>query len=225
MLKKKRWIKGKTLDSKEIELVQIKIQNGIETLGLKISDEKLSILLQFIELLIKWNKAYNLTSIRDIDSIVTKHILDSLSIVPYIKGHRILDVGTGAGFPGFPLALSLSDAQFVLLDSNGKKTRFLAYAVASLGITNIEVVQARVENYHPTTRFESIVVRAFSSIDNIIASTKDLIVPQGRLLIMKGAYPASELEKISDRVKVYPLLVPGLEEQRHLVCIEGNASE
>lgn len=195
---------------------------GVQTLNLNLSNVVIKKLIAFVKLLIKWNKAYNLTAITHPNDIIVRHILDSLSIVPYIKGSPILDVGSGAGLPGIPCALALPTQQFVLLDSNGKKTRFITQAVGELAIQNVTVVQSRVEKYRPPKCFDTILARAFSSLDTIISQTAQLICPEGELLLMKGAYPQSELSQLQQSVDVIRLNVPGLDEQRHLVCIKGR---
>ncbi|MBA2653601.1 MAG: 16S rRNA (guanine(527)-N(7))-methyltransferase RsmG [Gammaproteobacteria bacterium] len=195
---------------------------GLNELGIKLSDIDQERLLFFISLLIKWNKVYNLTAIVQPEAIIQRHLLDSLSITPYIRGKKVLDVGSGAGLPGIPCALALPAQDFTLLDSNGKKTRFMTQAVAELQMKNVEVIQSRVEDYHPKQYFDTILVRAFSSIENILLQTRHLLCAGGELLIMKGIYPSAELQNINNHVKVHKLLVPGLNEQRHLVCIKGS---
>jgi 16S rRNA (guanine527-N7)-methyltransferase len=204
-------------------LVQLKY--GIETLQVPMRDASLVKLLAFMEILLKWNKAYNLTAIDRPEDILTHHFLDSLSIVPYIQGDTILDVGSGGGFPGIPCALALLEKRFTLLDSHGKKTRFLTQAVGELQLANVTVVQNRVENYAPIKCFDTIMARAFSSLDHILTCTRHLYCPEGELLIMKGAYPQAELQNITNHVTVHALKVPGLQERRHLVCIKGFFDE
>jgi 16S rRNA (guanine527-N7)-methyltransferase len=199
------------------------LQQGVTELGLSLSPEAVQLLLEFMAILIKWNKVYNLTAIDNPDDIITHHLLDSLSIVFSIQGEQVLDVGSGAGLPGIPCAIALPEKQFTLLDSNGKKTRFMTAAVGLLGLTNVKIVQSRVEDYKPSTCFDSISVRAFSSIETIQSVTKHLICEQGRLLIMKGTYPHAELQKNSSHATVTRLSIPGLNEERHLVCIEGRS--
>lgn len=194
--------------------------NGAYKLGLSLSPEVVTQFFKFHELLIKWNKAYNLTAITDPQEIISHHFLDSLSIIPYIKGHFVLDIGSGAGFPGLPCALILKDKQFCLLDSNGKKTRFMTQVVAELNLPNVTIVQSRVEKYHPSQCFDTITARAFSSIETIISQTSHLICPQGELLVMKGIYPKEEMENIKTSSQIIRLNVPGLTAERHLVCIK-----
>jgi 16S rRNA (guanine527-N7)-methyltransferase len=203
-----------------MEKIQKTLQEGITTLGITVPDSFTPKIQEFIALLIKWNKSYNLTAITDPSDIVTRHILDSLTILPYIQGDSILDIGSGAGFPGIPCALALPDKQFVLLDSNGKKTRFLTQAILELALPNITVVQSRVEKYRPTKCFDTITARAFSSLETILNQTAQVLCPEGELLVMKGIYPSLELQNIKERTNVIALHVPGLDEQRHLVCIK-----
>lgn len=198
-------------------------QSGIGELDLHLSPLATSSLMAFIQLLLKWNRAYNLIGTDDPEIILTEHVLDSLTIAPYIKNQRIIDVGTGAGFPGIPLAIAFPAKQFVLLDSVGKKIRFLIQAVSELKLQNVEVVQSRVETYSPSKCFDHVVLRAFGTISDIIKKTKHLLCPNGSWLMMKGVYPETEMAKLPYEAKVYPLKIPGVTKTRHLVCIEkGN---
>lgn len=199
------------------------LRTGIQALQLEISDEVLQKMLAFMAILIKWNKAYNLTAITNEADIISHHFLDSLSILPYIKANRILDVGSGAGFPGIPLALALPEKNFVLLDGNGKKTRFMTQVALLLQLKNIEIVQSRVEDYFPETCFDMMMARAFSAIDKFLGLTQHLLCPQGEILLMKGIYPDDELQKASIHAKVYEIFVPGLHETRHLISIKKDA--
>lgn len=178
----------------------------------------------YLALLAQWNNAYNLTSVRDPQEMITRHILDSLAIRPYLSGKNILDVGTGAGLPGIPLALTEPDREFCLLDSNGKKTRFITQAVLTLQIPNVKIIQSRVEKFFPTNCFDSIVSRAFSSIADFIKLTKHLCCPEGYWLAMKGDYPNQELAEIREELAtmVYDLQVQGLDAKRHLVVIQNK---
>lgn len=195
------------------------LSEGLTALKLSINPTVQTQLLSYIELLHKWNNAYNLTAIRDPVSMVTRHLLDSLSIAPFIKGQRIIDIGSGAGLPGIPLACLFPEKIFYLLDSNGKKTRFMIQAKAELQLKNIEVVHARVENYQPPERFDTVTARAFTTINDMIDISQHLLAKEGQFLIMKGIYPENELQGFKWPFQVYPLHVPGLNEQRHLVCI------
>ena len=201
-------------------LLQQILQNGIKQLKLKLLQPTQQKLIDYVLLLHKWNKSYNLTSIRTLEEIMTRHILDSLAIVPYIYGKRILDVGSGAGLPGIPLALALPKKQFVLLDSNTKKVCFLTHVISVLEINNVEVIHARIEKYFPEQKFDSIITRAFSSLRDMLYKTKHLYSPEGCLLAMKGKYPEQELQEIDKSVIVRKIEVPGLDAERNLVCLK-----
>ena len=179
-------------------------------------------LLAFVRLLAKWNAAYNLTAVRDPEEMITRHLLDSLVLLPYLQGPRVLDIGTGPGLPGIPLAIARPDCFFTLLDANAKKTRFVTQALGELGLKNVEVVQTRVENYRPVEKFDTLVARAFSSIADMLNNAQHLCAPGGRFLAMKGVYPEEELAAIpADYVvnEVVALKVPGLDAARHLAII------
>jgi len=179
-------------------------------------------LLVFVRLLAKWNAAYNLTAVRDPEEMVTRHLLDSLVLLPYLHGSRVLDIGTGPGLPGIPLAVARPDCAFTLLDANAKKTRFVTQAVGELGLKNVDVLQARVENYRPEQKFDTLVARAFSSIADMLNSAQHLCAPGGRFLAMKGMYPEEELAAIPAEfavTEVAALQVPGLDAARHLAII------
>ncbi len=177
-------------------------------------------LLEYVKLLQKWNKTYNLTAINDPQDIVIRHILDSLDITPYIQGKRILDVGSGAGLPGIPLALAFPEKQFVLLDSNNKKIRFLTVVIATLKLNNVTAIQKRVEQYQPDQLFDCIVIRALTSVAEMVKKTQYLYNEHGILVAMKGKYPIEELQEIQKHVIVHSLKVPLLNEQRHVVIID-----
>lgn len=179
-------------------------------------------LLSYLLLLKKWNSAYNLTAVRDLESMVNKHILDSLAIIPWLKGDRIIDVGTGAGLPGIPLAITQPEKNFVLLDSNGKKTRFLNEVKRQLDLKNLEVVHFRVENYRPTQGFDTVISRAFSSLAQMIHWTEHLVATDGMWLAMKGRYPDAELHEIQKKYTVEHYNVEGVDGDRCCVLIENN---
>ncbi|MFZ5589242.1 MAG: 16S rRNA (guanine(527)-N(7))-methyltransferase RsmG [Pseudomonadota bacterium] len=195
---------------------------GLEELGFIFPEETEQRLLRFLELLAKWNEAYNLTAVRDPVEMVTHHVLDSLAIRPFLKGPRILDVGTGAGLPGIPLAITRPQYQFTLLDSNAKKTRFVTQVKLEMGLDNVEVVTARVEKYRPDRKFDTLVTRAFASLAEMLALSGHLLADDGEFLAMKGAYPQDELEQVTAPfhvAEVCELVVPGLGARRHLVRI------
>ncbi len=179
-------------------------------------------LLEFLRLLEKWNRTYNLTAVRDPEQMVARHLLDSLAVLPYVRGPRVLDIGTGAGLPGIPLALALPETHFTLLDSNAKKTRFVTQVVHVLGLANVSVVQARAEKFQPAEKFSTLLARAFASIPDMLATTRHLCAPGGRWLAMKGVFPQEELAAISAEfaAQARPLRIPGLEAARHVVIIE-----
>ena len=181
--------------------------------------------MQYLDLLYKWNQAYNLTAVREPTAMVTRHLLDSLAVAPYLKGERALDVGTGAGLPGIALAILFPQREFHLLDSNGKKTRFLFQVKTALGLDNMVVHQARVESFTATERFDTVLSRAFATLRDMVHGTRHVLSEQGRFLAMKGTYPTAELAELLDenlRATVTPLTVPGLDEERHLVELAFN---
>ncbi len=198
------------------------LQRGCDALELTLDSRQHSLLLDYLGLLAKWNKAYNLTAVRDEAQMVTRHLLDSLVIAPHIRGQRLIDVGTGAGLPGIPMAILFPEREFHLLDSNGKKTRFLFQVKTALRLDNMVVHHARVESFAVGQLFDVVLSRAYASLRDMTDSCRHLLAPDGRFLAMKGAYPAGELEVVSTQYElkaVYPLAVPGLAEQRHLVEI------
>ena len=190
---------------------------GIQQLGLAFDGLKVEKLLQFIQLIQKWNKAYNLTAVTELPEMVTLHLLDSLAILPYINSSRIIDIGTGAGLPGIPLAIAQPEKQFVLLDSNAKKTRFVQQAIVELQLPNVNVVHARVESYQPEQPFDTILTRAFASLADIQKLTAHLLADHGEILAMKGHPTAEEIDQIHGHYQVLPLHIPGVHADRCLV--------
>jgi 16S rRNA (guanine527-N7)-methyltransferase len=203
--------------------LRARLDAGLARLGLELPEGVRDGLIAYVELLAKWNKAYNLTSVREPLEMVTRHLLDSLAVVPHLHGEHIIDVGTGGGLPGIPLALVFPERQFVLLDSNSKKTRFLVQAKATLGLENVAVVHSRVEAYRPERPFDAVITRAFASVADILTGSRHLLIPKGEFLAMKGAVPEAELSELPQGfhlIEVIVLKVPGLErEQRHLLRI------
>lgn len=196
-----------------------KLQQGCKALNIELSNEQYQQLLAYVVLLDKWNKVYNLTSVRDPSEMISRHILDSLVILPYLIGKTLLDVGTGAGLPGIPIAIVKPDMAVTLLDSNSKKTRFLQQAKAELNLSNVTVVHGRVEQAE-LPKFDTVTARAFSTIDDIIDLAGRHCDDAGCLLLMKGVYPEAELKAVKDGFHlqdVMSLTVPGCDGQRHLV--------
>ncbi len=199
--------------------IETALSQGMQQLGLDISCDAF---IHYLTLLHKWNQAYNLTAVRDMDSMVTRHILDSLAILPWISGTRVLDVGTGPGLPGIPLALANPALQVVLLDSNGKKIRFLQEVKRVLALDNVEIVQTRVENYHPTLDFDTVTSRAFSDLKCMLNYTKHLIAPDGIWLAMKGRHPQVELAGIDRPWRIEPYTIADMDGERCCVIVENK---
>ena len=196
------------------------VLDGARALALDLDDAQLARLAAHLDLLDEWNARMNLTAIRDRPSQITKHVLDSLSVRPYLRGERVADVGSGAGFPGIPLAIVEPRRQFALIESTGKKCRFLEHVRDALGLTNVSVVQARAEAYKPAVQFDTVLARAVGPIAELVRQAGPLVIGGGRLLAMKGRYPGDELaSKLSGWkvAAVHRLSVPGLDEERHLV--------
>ena len=228
-LKKERFCERLTLFSAQrffpgLKGIREKLKKNIEVLHINISKEVQQTMLDFLIFLQQWNRAYNLTGIVDLETMITHHLLDSLSILPYLKGQTILDIGSGAGFPGLPLALACPDKYFTLLDSKSKKVAFLLQVVTRFKLTNVSMIESRVEIYKPEACFEAITARAFGPIKLIMDQSQHLLCPRGRWFIMKGAYPTEELGAINPFINVHRLLVPALRAERHLVEIENNCN-
>ncbi len=196
---------------------------GLRDLRLDVPDSGIDTLLGFLDLLEKWNAVYNLTAIRDRTQWVSHHLLDSLSVAAYVPVGRILDVGTGAGFPGVPLAIVQPGRHFTLLDSSQKRTSFLAQTLATLGLRNADVVRARVEEFTPDLPFDAAVSRAFADLADFARLAGPLVRSGGSLLAMKGLHPDEELTRVPAPLAVRatePLQVPGLDARRHLVILD-----
>lgn len=195
------------------------LARGIEALGLSLSDDQQRLLLNYVDLLVKWNQSYNLTAIRDPQEMVIRHLLDSLAVLPFVGEGDTLDVGTGAGIPGIILAVSRPQQSFTLLDSNGKKTRFVRQARRELGLENVEVVHGRVEQYRKAP--SQIICRAFASLSDMLALMTPMMTDNTRLLAMKAASTEEELATLPPGWKGHhhSLQVPGLDEPRTLVVV------
>lgn len=194
-----------------------------KVLGLDLEASVRMQMLDYLRLLEKWNAVHNLTAVRALDDMVTLHLLDSLAVVPHVPSGRVLDVGSGAGFPGIPLALSRPDVQVTVLDSSHKKASFMRQVRAMLGMTHLEVCCERVERHRPAQPYDVIITRAFSSIEQFLKLTSHVGGGSSQWMAMKGAYPTAELSSVTGaKVKVVPLHVPGLDAQRHLVIITST---
>ena len=197
---------------------------GVNALGLALSPVDQQRLLTYLALLDKWNRVYNLTAVRETERMVSHHLLDSLAIVPYVETGRVLDVGSGGGLPGIPLAIARPDLQVTLIDSIAKKTAFLLQAKAELGLNNVAVVTGRVEAHQDATGFDFITSRAFSDLKEFVTLTRHLLAPGGRWLAMKGLYPHEEIATLPDWVKLHSehaLTIPHLDATRHLIILEA----
>jgi 16S rRNA (guanine527-N7)-methyltransferase len=188
-----------------------------------LSNDAADKLVRYLELMTSWNRVFNLTSITDAREMVYLHIIDSLMTTPFLTGQRFLDVGSGAGLPGIPLAIMHPEQQWVLLDKNNKKTRFMMQAIAELKLTNVQTVQARAEDFHPDHCFDSILSRAYATLALFIKTTRHLICKNGTFIALKGKYPQDEIAEIESQygaVTVSPLTMRGMTLERHIVCIK-----
>jgi 16S rRNA (guanine527-N7)-methyltransferase len=203
------------------------LEGGILELGL---EERLGgdeLLMEYVTELMNWNRVYNLTSVRKPTDIITRHILDSLSIVEHLHGDRILDIGTGAGLPGIPLAIACPEREFVLLDSSSKKLRFVQQTLAILKLENVTLENVRIDEYQPDELFDTTICRAFSDLPDYYRNAAHLCSDGGRLLAMKGVYPMTEIECLEDTgvvAEVIVLKVPGLDAERHVVSMRPNGT-
>jgi len=196
------------------------LQSAAAQLGLQLTDAQQDALLAHLDLMDEWGARMNLTAIRDREQQLTKHVLDSLSIRPWLRGERIADLGSGAGFPGIPLAVVDPARHFALIEATGKKCDFLRRVAAELVLANVEIVQSRAETYRPPLRFGTVVARAVGPIADLVRRGGHLVAGGGRLLAMKGRLPEAELAARLNGWKlagVHRLAVPGLAEERHLV--------
>jgi 16S rRNA (guanine527-N7)-methyltransferase len=198
------------------------LASGLEQMGLALNAEQQGRLLDYIALLQKWNKVYNLTAVREPENMLYQHLLDSLAVLPHVGTGHLLDVGSGAGLPGIPLAIVKPELHITLLDSNHKKTTFLRQACIELELSNVAVECVRVDTFTPQQFFDTVISRAFSDLSEFVRLSARLCRSGGKLLAMKGVYPHDELAQLPaeyDQVEVVALNVPGLEAQRHLVII------
>lgn len=202
--------------------LETQLAQGLKVMKLALPPGSAERLLNYLTLLRKWNRRINLTAVREPAQMISRHLLDSLSILHYVRGPRVVDIGTGAGLPGIPLAVALPNVHFVLLDSNAKKVRFVRQAVQELQLPNIEVIQERAEKFRPEIKFDTLITRAFAAIPDMLASCGHICAAGGQILAMKGVYPQEELAEIPEGYNlsdVQALQVPGLEAERHVVLI------
>lgn len=201
------------------------IASGLAAMGVALDDAARARVLAHLELIGKWNRVHNLTAVREPEQMVALHVLDSLSLLPHLADAKsVIDVGSGPGFPGIPLAIARPDVRFTLLDSSHKKCAFLEQAKAELGLANVTVACERVEQYRPAQGFDVVVSRAFADLADFVTQSRHLAAPGGRLLAMKGVYPFEEIARVpaTHRVaQVVELAVPSLEAKRHLVLLEA----
>ncbi|EIR9517868.1 16S rRNA (guanine(527)-N(7))-methyltransferase RsmG [Salmonella enterica] len=202
-----------------------KLSRLLANAGISLTDHQKTLLVAYVDMLHKWNKAYNLTSVRDPNEMLVRHILDSIVVAPYLQGQRFIDVGTGPGLPGIPLAIVLPDAHFTLLDSLGKRVRFLRQVQHELKLENITPVQSRVEAYPSEPPFDGVISRAFASLNDMVSWCHHLPGEKGRFYALKGQLSGDEIASLPDNFSVESvekLRVPQLEGERHLVIIKSN---
>ncbi|MBE8715680.1 16S rRNA (guanine(527)-N(7))-methyltransferase RsmG [Cellvibrio polysaccharolyticus] len=204
------------------------LQRGLAALQINLTEHQQQLLIRYLAEFNKWNKAYNLSAIRDPQQMISRHLLDSLSVVPWFQSasgqtaKNVIDVGTGGGLPGIPLAIVFPERQFTLLDSAGKKTRFLFHVKTQLGLANVTVENRRVEQYQPAVLFDAVISRAFASLQDMIGGCRHLLVDEGLFLAMKGIFPEDELQPVQALVNLeetHPLSVPDSEGERHLLVL------
>lgn len=201
------------------------LQEALTRNNIAVSHEQLEKLTAYIELMQKWNQTFNLTSITEPKAMAYLHIVDSLVVQPFLRGSHMLDVGSGGGLPGIPLAIINPNTNWVLLDKNNKKTRFITQAVAELGLKNVRAVHERCEDFQPTTCFDSILSRAFGTLTMFTEVTHHLLCPDGVFIAMKGKYPQEELDELPSPFKVEAvtkLAIKGTDIDRHIVCLRLN---
>jgi 16S rRNA (guanine527-N7)-methyltransferase len=202
---------------------EVQLSQGLAGLRLTLSSEAQTRLLQYLVLLSKWNRTYNLTAIREPSRLVSHHLLDSLAVLPYIEGNSIVDVGSGAGLPGIPLAIARPEWNVVLVDSNHKKCAFLRQAAVELKLQGTQIVTVRAEQWHPVHRFDVVISRAFSDLPGFVETARHLCGPGAVMAAMKGVHPDEELAQLGPDIRVHKVLalhVPGLRAARHLVLLE-----
>ncbi|MDH3282167.1 MAG: 16S rRNA (guanine(527)-N(7))-methyltransferase RsmG, partial [Gammaproteobacteria bacterium] len=204
------------------------LERGLAEIGLCVSPAVQARMLTHLTLLEKWNRAFNLTAIRDPEQMVVRHLLDSLALAPYVLGPRLIDAGSGAGFPGVPLALVKPDHRFALLERRGKRAQFLIHLTAALDLKRIEVVHADASEYRPAAKFDTLTARAFGSLSELLERAGHLCRPGGRVVAPKGAHPEIELAQVPQSAyaaaRIEPIHVPGIHTPRHVIVLEMPSS-
>lgn len=198
------------------------LADGVNALGVALPENAESQMLAYLELLLRWNRAHNLTRIVEWEDMVRLHLLDSLTVLPFLRAGNVLDIGTGAGLPGLILAIAEPERQFVLLDAAQKRTLFCRHAAATLGLNNVEVVHARTDEYQPDEPIETIVCRALATLKDLVHWTAHLRSAGARLVAMKGKHPAAEVEELDamgENATIHPVQIPGLDVERHIVTL------
>ena len=205
-----------------ISPIEEELRQGLGELGLFATDQQLNLLLRYLLLLDKWNASFNLSGVVEINSMVSRHLLDSLAINVHLQGSVFVDIGSGAGLPGIPLAILNPENHFILVDSNGKKTRFLFQAKTELGLANIDVENCRIEHYQSTQQIDMVMCRAFSALGDVVSKSQHLLEKEGKFLAMKGRYPEEEIAALPNCFeisKTTKLQIPGNDSERHLIEI------
>jgi len=202
-----------------------KLTRLLDQAGISLTDHQKNQLVGYVDMLHKWNKAYNLTSVRDPNEMLVRHILDSIVVAPHLQGERFIDVGTGPGLPGIPLSIVRPECQFTLLDSLGKRVRFLRQVQHELHLTNVTPVQSRVEDFPAEPPFDGVISRAFASLNDMVNWCQHLPGTQGKFYALKGLIPNDEIDTLPAQFSVESIVkldVPHLEGDRHLVVIKAN---
>ena len=211
----------------EVELLTV-LKNSLKNCSLNISEQQQQQLIRYVLMMHKWNKTYNLTSVREPEKMVIKHIVDSIVVAPFLENTQYIDVGTGPGLPGIPLAIMCPDKHFILLDSLGKRVRFMKQVAHELNIANIHPVQSRVEEFVPLHKIDGVLSRAFASLKDMLHWCQHLVDSQGVFLALKGQLPLDELENLPSGFNLQETIkldVPGLEGERHIVKIKKQSSD
>lgn len=201
------------------------LSRGLKLMGMTVAPEQQQLLVNYLCLFEKWNKAYNLSAIREREQMVSRHLLDSLVVAPHLRGENFIDVGTGGGLPGIPLSILWPQKKFTLLDANGKKTRFLFQVKTELKLANVTIENRRVEEFIPPQKFDGVISRAFASLSDMVQGCHQLLLPEGRFWALKGVYPTDELSALEKHYNVeacHRLDVPGCDGERHLLELSAG---